>query len=249
MKKFINAFNKAVTHNQNNDKKRSFNITYKKGNGRTVKRKIDPTNIRNGMVIAFDHKRKAIRSFKIERMKAMEKAAFWEGFTKKGNAKILDFGKKVKNLSSQIKHMEGLQLRLAENLAKKGVPQSKALDKAMQIDNISELYRKLNMKDPGVKPLAKSFASGGTGMIELKKAANIKNIASKTKGLINKHKDNLYHGAELAGLGILAAPSIQGLRGKHMSEKTKDKMELAGLGTLAAPSAAHLARKVLRRGR
>lgn len=39
---------------------------------------------------------------------------------------------------------------------------------------------------------------------------------------------------DLLGLGMLAAPSVQGLRGKEMSEKSKHKTELAGLGTLAA---------------
>lgn len=41
--------------------------------------------------------------------------------------------------------------------------------------------------------------------------------------------------AELGGLGTLAIPSIQHLRGKSMGENTKAKLEIAGLGTLAAP--------------
>jgi len=45
------------------------------------------------------------------------------------------------------------------------------------------------------------------------------------------------HAAELGGLGILAAPSVQKLRGKAMGEKAEHKTELAGLGVLAAPSA------------
>jgi hypothetical protein len=45
------------------------------------------------------------------------------------------------------------------------------------------------------------------------------------------------HAAELAGLGILAAPSIGHLRGKDWSEKNKARAEVAGLGVLAAPSA------------
>ena len=109
MKTFLKAFNKAVEHNSKNDKKKSFQITYKKMNGRTVKRKIDPQNIRGNMVIAFDHKRGAIRSFKLDRLKAMEqvlikpkkvgpvmekspitltKTAFWNGFEK--SAGVMD---------------------------------------------------------------------------------------------------------------------------------------------------------------
>lgn len=48
--------------------------------------------------------------------------------------------------------------------------------------------------------------------------------------------------AELAGLGMLAVPSIQHLRGKPMSEDTKSKLEIAGLGTLAAPYAYNAAK-------
>lgn len=45
--------------------------------------------------------------------------------------------------------------------------------------------------------------------------------------------------SEIAGLGMLAVPSVQHLRGKDMSENSKSKWELAGLGTLAAPYAVH----------
>lgn len=41
-------------------------------------------------------------------------------------------------------------------------------------------------------------------------------------------------GAELAGLGVLAAPSIAKMRGKHVSEKTEHRAEIGGLGILAA---------------
>lgn len=105
---------------------------YQKLNGRTVKRKIEPRSWRGNTLVAYDHKRKATRSFRMERVKHMEKAAFWAGFEKEGSA----------------------------------------------------------------------FA----------------------------------HAAELGGLGVLAAPAIQHLRGKEMSEGAKAKTEVAGLGILAAPS-------------
>lgn len=41
--------------------------------------------------------------------------------------------------------------------------------------------------------------------------------------------------AELGGLGTLAIPSVQQLRGKKMKDSTTSKLEIAGLGTLAAP--------------
>lgn len=51
--------------------------------------------------------------------------------------------------------------------------------------------------------------------------------------------------AELAGLGTLAVPSIQSLRGKPMKEKHKDMLEVAGLGTLAAPYAWQMGKRIL----
>ncbi len=65
-----------------------------------------------------------------------------------------------------------------------------------------------------ISPAAAAAAHGGTGM--------------------------LGHATELAGLGILARPSIQKLRGKQVSHANEAKHELLGLGTLAAPSAYHL---------
>lgn len=53
------------------------------------------------------------------------------------------------------------------------------------------------------------------------------------------------HAAELAGLGILARPSIRKLRGKEQSEKSTHIHEAVGLGTLAAPSAIELGKKGL----
>lgn len=51
------------------------------------------------------------------------------------------------------------------------------------------------------------------------------------------------HAVELAGLGILAKPSVDELRGKKVEEKSKARWELAGLATLAAPSAYKLGKK------
>jgi hypothetical protein len=55
------------------------------------------------------------------------------------------------------------------------------------------------------------------------------------------------HAAELAGLGMLAYPSIQSLRKKPMTEKSKDIVETAGLGVLAAPSIHAIGKKLLKR--
>jgi hypothetical protein len=52
---------------------------------------------------------------------------------------------------------------------------------------------------------------------------------------------NLDHVNELAGLGTLAVPSVQHLRGHEMDSNTAHGMEAAGLGILAAPYAGRLA--------
>lgn len=72
--------------------------------------------------------------------------------------------------------------------------------------------------------------------------------------LANTSSENVQHGAEVAGLGVLAAPSavekmqqlgrgakVTGSRvGKYLtSHGGKTTTELAGLGILAAPSVAH----------
>lgn len=64
-------------------------------------------------------------------------------------------------------------------------------------------------------------------------------------GFFARHGNTLTHGAELAGLGILAVPSAQKFRKIHAKDTTPEekknaKYELAGLGVLAAPSAIHL---------
>ena len=55
-------------------------------------------------------------------------------------------------------------------------------------------------------------------------------------------ESNFGHVAELAGLGILAAPSIQHLRKKPMSERKSHLVNAAGLAVLAAPSLLELAK-------
>lgn len=47
------------------------------------------------------------------------------------------------------------------------------------------------------------------------------------------------HINEVAGLGILAAPSAMSLAGNPMSDHASHATELAGLGVLAGPSAYH----------
>lgn len=55
-------------------------------------------------------------------------------------------------------------------------------------------------------------------------------------GLMKSASGMLGHAAEVAGLGMLARPTIQEARGKEVSHKSKMVHELGGLGVLAAPS-------------
>lgn len=58
-----------------------------------------------------------------------------------------------------------------------------------------------------------------------------------------KQASNFGHAAEIAGLGILAGPSISEIQGKEWNPKAKAGAEIAGLGVLAVPSAAHFLSK------
>lgn len=63
-------------------------------------------------------------------------------------------------------------------------------------------------------------------------------------------KSGLGAGAlDVAGLGALAAPTIQHMRGKPMSDKAKNRTELLGLGTLGASVAAEHAGDVAKAGK
>lgn len=139
----LGHINDLIEHNKNNPEHKSVNLRYHKlSTKRHVNRKVNPLALKGNLLVAFDHKRKAVRTFRTDRIKSMQKTAFWKGFEKQANV-----------------------------------------------------------------------------------------------------------AAELVGLGTLAVPSIQSLRGKPMSEHTKDKFELAGLGTLAAPYAVQAGKKLLTRGR
>lgn len=88
----------------------------------------------------------------------------------------------------------------------------------------------------------------------LQRAVPEKYYVPEARALLKKHraqiakenkekKSSAGHAlVDIAGLGILAKPSLDEARGKHVNEKTKAKMELAGLGTLAG-GVAHEHRK------
>lgn len=79
------SFEKTLAHNQKNpEARKSLTMTYhKQSTKRVVKRSVSPYEVKNGLLYAYDHKRKALRTFKVDRIKHMEKQAFWQGFEKR----------------------------------------------------------------------------------------------------------------------------------------------------------------------
>ena len=71
------------------------------------------------------------------------------------------------------------------------------------------------------------------------------NAVSKAPSMFSRFANAAPHLNEVAGLGVLAVPSIAGLSGKPMDEHSKDIMEVGGLGMLAAPSAYHAAKSFI----
>jgi len=86
-KAFHRHVERAIAHNAKakEDKRRHVQIHYQKLNGRTVKRKVTPYAMKGNIMVGFDHKRKETRSYRMERVKHMEKSAFWAGFEKQAS--------------------------------------------------------------------------------------------------------------------------------------------------------------------
>lgn len=226
-KSFHRHVERAIKHNEtaSEDKRKSLHVHYKKLNGRTVKRRISPLKMNGHTIIAYDHKRKALRSFRMERVKHMEKAAFWVGFEK----------------AAASPHPSTLPREELERRADS--PRKRPLGR-------------LALGVLGGAALEPSI-HGATGMgsvLGLVGAAsalrhNRRREEARDHLLKEKQGSAFAHGAELAGLGILAAPAVQHLRGKEMSEGAKAKSEVAGLGVLAAPSAVAAAKGAWRAGK
>lgn len=63
-------------------KDRNVQLKYRKANGEVVLRKVKPLGAKGAVLVAHDHHRDAVRSFRLDRIEAMEKNAFWRGFLK-----------------------------------------------------------------------------------------------------------------------------------------------------------------------
>lgn len=97
---------------------------------------------------------------------------------------------------------------------------------------------------PSPKPPEKQ-ASEMRDLMKAKKNTALARFIRSRSGSAKTASGNIGHAVELAGLGILARPSVQAMRGKEMSEKSKHLHEIAGLGVLAAPSAHALGKHLL----
>lgn len=235
-KLFHKHVERAIAHNEKNEAKKSLHIHYKKLNGRTVKRKIDPLSMKGHTLVAYDHKRKALRSFRMERVKHMEKSAFWVGFEKQAEEDSLERSPPASSWTG------GIMGAAAGHAATKYVT--------------PRVHVKNNPKATTAFQIARSLAALGGGAVGATRGSQamgaLRNIAKKQddkyyaalkeKKNQKKEASAFGHAAELGGLGVLAAPSVQRLRGKPMDEKAEHKTELAGLGILAAPSAAAAAK-------
>jgi hypothetical protein len=74
-KKLFERLSKYNSGKELGDRK-SVHLTYhKQSTNRVVKRKVDPLGVKGSLLLAYDHKRKNIRSFKLERVKGMKKVA------------------------------------------------------------------------------------------------------------------------------------------------------------------------------
>lgn len=155
--------------------------------------------------------------------KVMEKSAFEIGFEKKAFAPLMAMGRLGKSVS-------GFMAAKAPNAPK-------FFQKPMQaVTN----FGKGNTVGLG----AATLGAGALGVGGL--ALGAKKMLTPAQPVQQQQPKyaNFQHAAELAGLGILAAPAASHLAGHEWkSQKAKNVAEVGGLGVLAAPSIAHFVSK------
>lgn len=184
-------------------------LHYRKMNGRLVKRKIEPYSMNGNTLIAYDHKRKAVRSFRMERVKHMEKAALSKALLARAAEKARS---DAHSTMATVSAFRG-----------KGVPRQ--LMEGVVIKRLKQAHK----------------FEGGAPSVE-RARAHMYQMAKGASAFWQGFEKAAGAVAELAGLGMLAVPSVQHLRGKPLKEDTAHKLELAGLGTLAAPYAVSAAK-------
>ena len=83
--------------------------------------------------------------------------------------------------------------------------------------------------------LSKAFS--GENKIAADQGATMQSLGRSFWAGFEKSASAFAHAAELGGLGLLAHGSVKHLSGKPLTEDRTHKEEIAGLGILAAPSA------------
>lgn len=174
-------------------------ITYRKANGRTVKRVITPLKQENGLIKAYDHKRKNYRSFKAERLKEVKSApGFWDGFEKQAiSLKWLD------------RHLRSGEQRVMQGLAKKHDSVGRLLARQRTPDQ-----KKWWNRPASEQPIAKARAfktdhweklpaaerEAVTGAVEGKNTLRYRDFSKGTRDYWRKYVSMLRSGAKKEGL-------------------------------------------------
>ena len=261
-KDHLKLLNGHISHNKENPNKLSLKIIYKKLNGRTVKRKVDPHSTRNGLLFGYDHKRKATRSYRLERMIGMEKAANVGIMIPIHNTTYHS----VVPLKTKEAKEEFVSQRTKSN--RRGFGKHKYLALGGALGGVGGgLLAGLLGHHLG-KNRGKDRAQKGYGDIrdnsiigledKVRKYHSLNNPSQektaffrgfeKRAGFIQRAVDgatghNFGHAAEIAGLGALALhPAYELSKGK---DKVRNSLELGGLGMLSVPSLAHAAKAVM----
>ncbi|NDC22660.1 MAG: WYL domain-containing protein [Proteobacteria bacterium] len=189
---------KAIRHNKKkNVAKQSFLITYKKMNGRTIKRKVSPNDLKYGLLYGYDHKRKDLRSYRMDRMVSMKKVAFLSGFQKRAI-----------DMDTLRKANRGLKRHIIRG--------TQTLTKDMRLGPVA---RKAQMGEKlkfwkGFKKqssLTHGLELAGLGTLAVPSVHALRDPKSTPK-------ERRHAKYEIGGLGILAAPSAVALGKKFLGK-------------------------------
>ena len=247
--KHRSLLNSAIQHNKKDEQKKSFHITYRKqSTGRVVKRKVSPYEIKGGLLVAYDHKRKSVRTYRTDRISHLKADRVSNTLKKIGTSLVrkqrpqvlvfhADWCGPCREHVPAVKRMEskfpGLEFRY------------------INIDHDHATVKKYGVKTiPHVSILRDGKSvdhyTGRQPESEMNKFFRKHELQMEKSAFWQGFEKKANHVAEIAGLGLLAVPSIKHLRGKPLSEDTAHKFELGGLGVLAAPSLANLGGEALK---
>ena len=255
-KAYHTRLGRTVEHNSKAEleKRRHVHLTYQKLNGRTVKRKVTPYALKGNVLVGFDHKRKETRSYRMERVKHMEKAASTVvnalrqvAKTPAGRGAIL--GGITGGVSNAAQAPSGHTLSRGMTGAAAGAVGGAAASHVLH--KLSSDFWSGFRKEAVSKELAQRAAQVAQKKIGVHALNAAFSTSNKAHSLLNRKAEQLKkfeqyaqkkasafaHSAELAGLGILARPAVHEMTtGKELSQKSKNIHEAVGLGVLAAPS-------------